>query len=462
MRISLGWILLAGILQTTTVRSATIVKRSDGRQLVSFPLNSNKQETEVVAEMPLLYERDTKTPELDATFSPSTFGYFVNLTIGTPAKQYQVLLDSGSPYTWITANNVTAYNVSDIGLDYTNGLNTSALRSSVCNTYQCYEFDSSSMHYNNTGMVGYLILYGDTTTVIGRNVYDTLNLGSSVLPGFQFGVTTREFDSASIGALGGIVGLSLPQTIYGVNEQGTVSSFKAPTFTNQLKQAGLINDTSFSLLLNDAGGELLFGGYDTDKISGGMHWLEVANTSIANFNTHLSSISVHVRQTNGQGTSRSTKYTEATESLNTTALFDCGTSSTGLPSEALQKIVDVYSGQLNNGIPYVACSRINTSDYLSFQFNKQVSVNLTVEHFILKRSVDGNDKCQLAFYASDGSLPILGVSFLKNVYTVYDYDAGFIGIALIKNVTKSHVVKIQEALSSYTAASTFTTSYLRT
>ncbi|EEB07177.1 aspartic protease Sxa1 [Schizosaccharomyces japonicus yFS275] len=461
---SLLGLVLGSILGAAYVNAGPVYKRVNGKPVVSFSLGRAEEDPEFVLDVSNR-KRAEQFPVINSTFDRSG-SYFTNLTIGNPSKQYSLVMDTGSPYTWITASNVTSFNTSEVGLSYTDGLNTSALREGVCGTYQCYNYTSTTLEVTNSSVVGFLSTYGDNTTVVGFNVVDELDIGGLSLNNFEFGLGTREFVSEDVPVTGGILGLSPPISIYGISDTNRLVDFAAPTLLEQLKTAGIVTSTAFSLSLDSAGGELVIGGYDTDKYTGDMHWLSISNSgSNSYYGVKIASMSINTANTTSTTSNsalsnfqkRNTISTSV--SINDIIILDSGTTLVYIPSDALEAIVNAYGGILDtSSYAYVLCDSISDEDTITFQFNNNASFNISVNDMVFYRdNSQGQGICYLAFIPTTDTY-ILGQYFLRQVYTVYDWDAQLIGLASIQNSTSSNVIDIASAVSSI-VSTTFSTTY---
>ena len=225
----------------------------------------------------------------------------------------------------------------------------------------------------------------------------------------------------------------------------------------------------------DAGeGTVLFGGYDADKFEGDLSVLDIQPAEEGQISRMLviwSSIGV---------TDKSGSVVIPTKSAPQSALLDSGTALTVVPQDVFDSLA-TYFGAVNSkevGTYVVDCDLgYGTLDFgfggssgpvISIPFNElAIPVSDSQGDFITYD--DGSPVCQLGLDVADSSSGvILGDTFLRSAYVVYDLDRKQIGIAQTRfNVTTSNVKNINSGsgnlagVSSIVASGT-TLSYLAT
>ncbi|KAI0787881.1 acid protease [Fomes fomentarius] len=168
-------------------------------------------------------------------------GYIATVQIGTPPRDFNILMDSGSADLWVGAENCQSEN------------------GGGCGNHQFLGSQSSSSFVDTNKQ--FQVTYG-TGAVAGDIVQDDVNLAGLALTGHTFGVATAEtvdFSDNSV-PFDGLMGLA----------QSTLSNQGVLTPVEALAKQGLINDaiTSYKISRLSDGkndGEITFGGLDETK-----------------------------------------------------------------------------------------------------------------------------------------------------------------------------------------------------
>lgn len=221
---------------------------------------------------------------------------------------------------------------------------------------------------------------------------------------------------------------------------------------------GLIQSSAYSLWLNDLDanqGSILFGGVDTAKYHGDLETLPVQKIygQYSAFYIALTSVSV----TNSSGTSKF-----SSNSLPSAALLDSGSSLTYLPNDIVSDIYQALdvTWESSQQTAYLPCS-IAKEDYkISYTFSSP-TINVAISELILDATdatfSNGEQACVFGVNPSGGSSSLLGDTFLRSAYVVYDIDNNEISLANTNfNTKSSNVVEIgtgDDAVPGATAVS---------
>lgn len=217
-------------------------------------------------------------------------------------------------------------------------------------------------------------------------------------------------------------------------------------------------------------GSILFGGVDTAKYHGDLVVLPVQSTDgqYREFTVVLSSVSV-------LDCSGAVQFSQTNLAL--PAILDSGTTNAYLPDSVLNPILGGI-GVINDREygPIVPCSLANSPANVSFGFGGDGGQTISVGLGELISPIYNEDGVQPEFrdgagpicswgLMSSGAGPILlGDSFLRSAYVVYDLDNNQIGMAQTNfNATGTSVVEISgssipgasKTASSATASQTF-------
>ncbi|KAH8677389.1 aspartic peptidase domain-containing protein [Xylariales sp. PMI_506] len=307
----------------------------------------------------------------------SDTSYFIQAQFGSASTPMYMLVDTGASTTWVMG---------------------SGCGSAPCTTHNTYG-SSDSTTLNLTG-TAFSVEYG-SGDVSGELVSDTIKIADISLD-YSFGlanVTSSQFSSFPFD---GILGLSRGSG----NFMQAVSSAKA------------LKSNVFGVTINRASdgvnnGELSFGAPDPAKYTGDISYTTVDDDS--SWAIPIGSVTI-----GGSSASITSKV----------AYIDTGTTFAFAPpadAAALYKLIpNSYS---SDGITYTfPCS---TAQTVSFTFSGKTYA-IAAEDFISGYGGSGN--CTGNVYGMEvvSGAWLLGDVFLKNVYTVFDFDESRIGMTDIQ------------------------------
>lgn len=349
--------------------------------------------------------------------------YFVNASIGTPAQSLRLHLDTGSSDLWVNSAS------SSLCLG----------KSKPCSYAGTYDANSSSTY----GYVGswFNISYVDGSGASGDYVTDTVTIGGTTVDDLQFGVG---YTSSSAQ---GILGVGYP-----VNEV-QVGRAKKDAYDNlpaKMASDGTIASNAYSLWLNDldaSTGSILFGGVDTAQYTGSLETLPIQASSgtYSEFLITLTSVVLD--------------NVTIAEDQALAVLLDSGSSLTYLPDTWVEQIYTETGAQYdsNEGAAYVPCSLADDTRTLDFTFTSptiKVDMNELVLDLVTtsgKRPTftNGVTACLFGIAPAGSSTNVLGDTFLRSAYVVYDIDNNEISIAQTNfNATDSNVKAIGTGTSA--------------
>lgn len=210
-----------------------------------------------------------------------------------------------------------------------------------------------------------------------------------------------------------------------------------PNLPQKLVDDGTIKSNAYSLWLNDldaSTGNILFGGVDTEKYHGELKTIPILQEQgvYAEFIISLTSLK----------TDNATLFSNQ----NVPVLLDSGTSLTYLPNDVVTTLYKKYDAQYDSrqGTAFVDCDLANQSGHLEFSFS---GANITVplnELVIVGAISRGQPVCILGIAPAGNSVSILGDTFLRSAYVVYDLSNNQISLAQTNfNATKSDIQEIQ-------------------
>ncbi|KAK9485873.1 aspartic peptidase domain-containing protein [Lipomyces starkeyi] len=312
--------------------------------------------------------------------------YFTEITLGSPAQTFKVILDTGSSNLWVP--------------------------SVSCGSIACYlhtKYDSSASSTYKKNGTAFEIQYG-SGSMSGFVSNDVLTIGDLTIANQDFAEATQEPGLAfAFGRFDGILGLGYD----------TISVNKmVPPVYNAISQ-GLLDEPVFSFFLGDneeVGGIATFGGVDESYYEGDIITLPVRRK--AYWEVELKSIKFG---------------NEVADLENTGAIVDTGTSLIALPT-GLAEILNMEIGAKKNwqGQYTVDCDVRSKLPEISFNLGGY-DFAISAEDYIME--VQGS--CISAFMGMDfpepvGPLVILGDAFLRKWYSIYDIGNNTVGLAKAK------------------------------
>ncbi|CCH40505.1 Saccharopepsin [Wickerhamomyces ciferrii] len=311
--------------------------------------------------------------------------YYTEIQIGTPGQPFKVILDTGSSNLWVPSTDCSSL---------------------ACYLHSKYDHEASSTYKANGS--DFAIRYG-SGSLEGYVSQDTLQLGDLVIPKQDFAEATSEPGLAfAFGKFDGILGLAYD----------TISVNKIVPPVYKALNSGLLDEPKFAFYLGDAdktedGGVATFGGIDESKYTGKITWLPVRRKAYWEV------------KFNGIGLGD-----EFAELENTGAAIDTGTSLIALPSglaEILNSEIGAKKGW--SGQYSVDCETRDSLPDLTFNLD---GYNFTIGPYDYTLEVSGS--CISAFTPLDfpapiGPLAILGDSFLRKYYSIYDIGNDAVGLA---------------------------------
>ncbi|PPQ83461.1 hypothetical protein CVT25_007052 [Psilocybe cyanescens] len=327
-------------------------------------------------------------------------GYLATVQLGTPPRDFLILMDSGSADFWVGAENCQSEGGGD------------------CGNHNFLGPQSSSSFVDTNAP--FSVTYG-TGDVSGDIITDDVSIAGLALNAHKFGVATSEsvdFSSDQT-PFDGLMGLA----------QSTLSEQQTLTPVESLAAANLIPDsiTSYKisrLLDNKNDGEITFGALDPTKFDA-QTLISVPNVNTQGFwEADLQAITV-----NGQDSGLSGR----------TAILDTGTTLIVAPAADAQAVHDLINGAQSDGQGgfTVPCT---LTDSVALQFGGQTFA--IDPRDIAFTPVDPNDPtgdCVSGITSGDIGGPeewLVGDVFLKNAY--FSTDVSKNTVSLAKLIQQQH------------------------
>lgn len=334
--------------------------------------------------------------------------YSVNVTVGTPPQQVEVLLDTGSADLWVPS---------------TSQEGSGAFVSRKSSTYKSL---NEKFH----------ILYGDYTYATGVYATDTFALeGNFNIPNFQFGYATLTNSTPVLG-----IG-------YKTLEATTQSEPLYDNLVYRLSEAGLIEVPAFSLYLNDISsvtGSIIFGGIDNDKYSGDL--VSIPVSSYEQDGTDYGYIYYQIPL-------NSVTFGGKTVQDGGSYLFDSGTTISEVNSAVVESIANSIGAHLDDasGFYIYDVGSVDLTQTVSFTFGSK-TIEVTLEqlqysyNWLVSTTGDADpyDVSHdtygvLGLAPIPGGLGILGDNFLRSAYVVFNIQDHTLSLAQVKYTSESSI-----------------------
>ncbi|GJN92966.1 hypothetical protein Rhopal_006011-T1 [Rhodotorula paludigena] len=319
--------------------------------------------------------------------------YFAEITLGTPAQTFKVVLDTGSANLWVPSTRCSSI---------------------ACFLHSKYDAKASSTYKANG--TEFKIQYG-TGSLEGVISNDVMSIGDLTIKGQDFAESTNEPGlTFAFGKFDGILGLAYDT----ISVQHVV-----PPFYNMLAQ-GLLDEPVFAFWLGSdpEQGEATFGGLDDKHYKGKIDYVPVRRKGY--WEVELEKIKFG---------------DEELELENTGAAIDTGTSLIAMPSdiaELLNRNIGAkksWNGKSPSSSLHflrqytVECDTIKSLPPLTFYMGGK-PYELSAEDYVL--NLGGT--CMSSFQGLDipepmGPIWIVGDVFLRKFYTVYDKGRNAVGFA---------------------------------
>uniref|UniRef100_A0A8C0GRZ5 Peptidase A1 domain-containing protein n=1 Tax=Chelonoidis abingdonii TaxID=106734 RepID=A0A8C0GRZ5_CHEAB len=365
--------------------------------MVRIPLKKFKSMREVMKEKGVLrdYLKNHKSDPASKYFNNFAvtyealsnnldMSYYGAISIGTPPQNFLVLFDTGSSNLWVPST---------------------YCQSQACTTHTRFNPSNSSTYSSNGQTFSLQYGSGSLTGVFG---YDTIQDVSITKQ--EFGLSETEPGTSFVYAqFDGILGLAFP----------AIAAGGATTVMQGLIQENLISASLFSFYLSD-GGELLFGGIDSNLYSGQIVWTPVTQDAYWQIGIEGGSNISNGRTPIGWCSS------------GCQGIVDTGTSLLTAPQAIFSELMEDIGAQENSDGEYVvSCSSIDSMPTISFTISR-TSFPLSPSAYVLQSN---STECVVGisptYLPSQNGQPlwILGDVFLRSYYSVYDLGNSQVGFA---------------------------------
>jgi len=323
------------------------------------------------------------TPDSEIIKDYGNAQYYGSVTIGNPPQSFEVIFDTGSSNLWVPKVGCTHCGNRFFGRKHK------------------YDHAQSSTYVADGGVFN--IRYG-SGSVSGFYSLDDVVLADDLV---VQGQTFAEVQDA--GGLGLAYTFGKFDGILGLAFKSISVDQKVPVFENAITQ-GLLDAPLFAFYLGDmSSGELTFGGIDSTKYVGDtINYVNL--TSATYWEINVDSIAV------------GTGYESAP---NQKGIVDSGTSFIVGPKAEIRKLAASVGATANFMGEYtVDCATVDDLPDVTFTING-IDYSIPGNKVIIR---SGNT-CLFTFVGEDFGLWILGDTFMRQFYTVFNYEEQTVGFA---------------------------------
>jgi len=309
------------------------------------------------------------------------FSYFAQIGLGSTNKPVYLLLDTGAGTTWVMGPSCS---------------------SSPCKTHNTFG-SSDSKTFKDLG-TPFSINYG-SGNVSGTNSQDTLSIAGMTFTS-TIGIASTASDQFNSFPIDGILGLSLAKS-------------NGQSFWETLVAAKTLKANVFGISINRNSdgpntGVINFGSPDSSRFSGSINYSPSLPNSSDDWALQITDIGVGSTQTG----------------IKNLAYIDTGTSFIfAPPGDAKTLHAAIKGAQSSDGSTYtVPCT---TTTPLTFSFGSN-TYSVSSKDWV---SPEVNGVCTSNVYGMavvDENSWLVGDTFLKNVYAVFDYDQKRIGMCICR------------------------------
>ncbi|KAE9366455.1 acid protease [Stipitochalara longipes BDJ] len=341
--------------------------------------------------------------------------YYISFGIGTPPQSVKVGIDTGSSDTWVNPTCSRADTAADITL---------------CNTLPVFQPKLSSTSKDTGGTFD--LDYG-IGSAQGEFFNDTWTLGSATVTGQQFGVASSSYE--------------FPNGLMGIGPGIELTGY--PNIIDNLATQGITQSRAFSLDLrgvDSSSGAIIFGGIDTTKYTGALEKRPIIPAAQSpdqydRYWIYLSSVGI-----TPPGNTSQTLPLPSNPS-GQPVFLDSGETLNRLPTSIVKAILPYFPSAVldsaGSGVYKVDCSAGAQNGTVDFGFGN-TTINVPYHEFIWQA---GPNLCALGVVADD-STPLLGDSFLRAAYVVYDQDNQNVHVAKAADCGGMNLVAISTGVNA--------------
>ncbi|KAJ5757377.1 uncharacterized protein N7511_006071 [Penicillium nucicola] len=334
-----------------------------------------------------------------ALYNEQNMYYMVNITIGTPPQNLSLSLDIGSSDIWVNIPNST----------YCAGNDDPCSSTGLFNSKDSSTFNMLDYEMNATYVGGFL--------AAGHYATDTLVIGDSKLKDMEFAVAEESYNPH------GILGIGYSASTYAASALDK----KYNNLPVALVKSGAIKSTAYSLWLNkfDGTGNILFGGVNKAKYEGELQTVPVLPVSDGYYSLAIALTEIYVKGTKDTLTD--------TIGLPLAVTLDNGSAFIVLPKDVVDPIYKAVGAAYSSSdsAAYIPCD-MYTADYnFTFSFSG-AKVTVPISDLIFEHGTEAGfpkDTCIFGIAYGEPGVSLMGDTFLRGAYVVYDLANNEISLA---------------------------------
>ncbi|KAL7421026.1 hypothetical protein Q5752_003910 [Cryptotrichosporon argae] len=354
--------------------------------------------------------------------------YSGTVSIGTPAQEFYVIIDTGSSDLWVAST-----------------------ACSECDGLTTYDSSASSTYVSSGKLFDITYGSGEAEGVIAT---DTVTMGGYTVTDQTFGdvnATSSDLISSPLSGLMGFAWQSIAASggtpFWQSLAASSSSGWTSPQFGVYLER---YRGDTYTTEVETNGGQLTLGGANTSLYTGSVNYNSISSSdedywrlALDALTVQNASVSLSTSSSSGPGSSGSSSSSSSSSSPQ--AAIDTGTTLIGVPSSTVSAIYAQISGaepmDASTGYEGYYQYPCSTPVSVSFEFGGY-SYSMSNADMNLGSFTSDTSMCTGAFFEMDISSGspiswIIGASFLKNVYTVFQYDPAAIGFAALTDQADS-------------------------
>lgn len=358
--------------------------------LQKLPTKSKRTNTFSIVSASIPHQTDSLAVDQDG----GDLSYISTFTVGSSQTPYHLLLDSAASNTWIMSRSCV---------------------SQTCEVHNTLDSsDSTSLKIN--AAQSFAVTYG-TGSVSGDVATDTLHSTAFSVP-LTFGLATNVSDEFASYPMDGILGFGRSNLV-----TQTQNNINAPTLIDVLVSQNVITHKLFGIHLwrsssgSPNNGEINLGAPDTSMYSGQLNYLAALDNIDGFWEIPVDDAGVDGKSAGLSGN---------------TAVVDTGTSFILMPQAHAAKLHALIPGSANPGGGETFTVPCNAANTVQFTFGGTVYSVLPADY--VGGNAGGTNTCYsniVGRQTFNATQWLMGDVFLKNVYTVFDFDGQRMGFGTL-------------------------------